>query len=118
MDHALIEFLSSSEVNRAPQKLTLVSRILPHNANTAPPLMLTLQLFDPNSAQWVAVASESLLATTYGRGNFFSLDLTIPNSSTYAVMGGRPLRWRLSLGGDQWREWDIDAVEMQTTPTP
>ena len=104
----------ASNSARAPEKLTIVSRIMPRNMNPSSDLILTLQIHDGASNTWVNVASRVLSFIDIRDGAYFRLEIDIPVQ--IVVPAGQPLRWRTSLRGEEWRDWQIDLMEMKTTP--
>lgn len=112
MLNILAEWGSTSVSNsaREPRRLMLASRIMPRNANVTPSAMLNLQLFDSSAGQWVNVATRILSSDEF----FHQVVIDIPNPAQFAVAGGGPLRWRLGLSGNDWRDWEIDLLEMKT----
>ena len=104
--------------SHVPQKLTLVSRLIPSNAKATPSATLTLQLYDSGAGQWVNVATRMLTAGTYGRGTFVRLEIDVPDPERFAVSGSEPLRWRIGLRGEDWRDWGVDLMEMEVEEMP
>ena len=120
-DRISIEFTSagvSAGSSRAPQRLTLVSSIMPRHPNPNSPLTLTLQLYDPAFGVWITVGNRILSASTYGRGLFFRSDFDVPNPDRFAVSAGQPLRWRVGLRGEEWKDFDVDLIEMEVEKMP
>ncbi|MEK6282697.1 MAG: hypothetical protein AABN95_20240 [Acidobacteriota bacterium] len=96
-----------------PRRLTLVSRLMPRNANATPSATLTLQLYDSGAGQWVNVATRILASD-----EFFSLVIEIPDPERFAVVGSESLRWRVGLRGEEWRDWGVDLMEMEVEEMP
>ena len=113
MSSLMAEWTSTSFLKsaRAPEKLTIVSRIMPRNMNPSSDLILTLQIHDGASNTWVNVASRIL---DIRDGAFFRLEIDIPVQ--IVVPAAQPLRWRTVLRGEEWRDWDVDLMEMKTMP--
>ncbi|MEO8434680.1 MAG: hypothetical protein ABI596_07275 [Pyrinomonadaceae bacterium] len=99
---------------RAPRNFTLVSRIVPRNANVTPSATLTLQLYDSSAGRWANVATRILASDEF----FHSLVIEIPDPEQFAVSGSEPLRWRIGLRGEEWRDWDVDLMEMEVEEMP
>ena len=34
------------------------------------------------------------------------------------VPAGEPLRWRIGLRGEDWRDWELDQIEMRVEKLP
>jgi hypothetical protein len=98
----------------APRRLTLVSRLTPRRPHTAASAMLTLQLFDPAAGQWVNAASRILASDEF----FSRLVVEIPDPGRFALAGGGPLRWRIGLRGEEWRDFEIDLMEVEVESLP
>lgn len=118
MSRIMAEWTSTrtDRMSRAPEKLTIVSRIMPRNMNLSDNLLLTLQLYDPVAMNWVSMSTEVLVLGFYGTGIYRTLEIEIPNPAQFAVASGQPLRWRTILRGEDWRNWQIDLMEMKTMP--
>ena len=117
VDRISIDFTSagfSAPSCRAPRRLTLVSRIMPRNANATPSATLTLQLYDSSAGQWVNVATRIMASDEF----FHSLVIEIPNAERFAVSGGGPLRWRIGLRGEEWRDFEVDLMAMAVEEMP
>jgi hypothetical protein len=117
VDSILIDFASagfSAATSRTPRSLTLVSRVMPARPNAAAPVMLTLQLYDSIFAVWVTVG----VREEPSDGVFHRLMFDISSPERFAVPGGQPLRWRIGLRGEDWRDWGLDLIEMRVEKLP
>lgn len=94
---------------RAPQRLVLVSRVRPRQPKANPSALLNVQLYDPAFAVWLTVGKQLIAADE----SFHRTVIEIPDAQRFAVPGGTALRWRLELGGEEWRTWELDLVEWE-----